>query len=235
MIVEAAAGRREQVGQLVARRCRGEPLELVVGFAEFAGVRVIVEPGVFVPRQRSSGLVNMAAALVRDAVDSRVVVDLGCGTGALLSALLRRVPCEAYAVDNSDAAIACARRNLAGTGATVLHGDYVDALPTRLRGRVRVVLANLPYVPSDRIAHLPREARLYEPGRALDGGADGLTPYRRVLSAMAGWLRPDGSYLCELSGAQLAAAEQYAVGLGYSFDPAMDEDDGGALVRLSGR
>ena len=234
MLAQAAAGDADLLDRLVTRRCAGEPLELVAGFADFAGVRVSIAPGVFVPRHRSAGLVDIAVGLLQTTIDARTVVDLGCGTGALLAALLARVECEAYAVDTSDAAVECARRNLAATTAKVLQGDYFDALPRTLRGRIGVVLANLPYVPSDRIGHLPREARLYEPLAALDGGADGLAPYRRVLGAAGAWLRPGGSYLCELSGGQLQAAEAYAVELGYSFD-ALDDDQGGALIRLGAR
>ena len=112
-------------------------------------------------------------------------------------------------------------------------GDYFDALPSTLRGRVRVVLANLPYVPTEHLEHLPREARLYEPRGALDGGPDGLVPFRRVLTEAAGWLGPAGSYLTELSVAQLDAAERFAERLGYTFEATVEPNDSGALVRLS--
>ena len=138
---------------------------------EFCGLRLAVAPGVFVPRQRTALLVDEVVALVRP---GSVVVDLGCGVGAIAAAVLARVPgVEVYAVDVDPAAVACARRNLpAGPG---LRGRPLRRRCRRdLRGEVDVVAANAPYVPTDAIALMPREARDHEHLVALDGGPDGL-------------------------------------------------------------
>ncbi|MBT0995181.1 putative protein N(5)-glutamine methyltransferase [Cellulomonas sp. DKR-3] len=188
---------------LVARRCAGEPLELVVGWAELGGVRVAVAPRVFVPRRRSLVLVDAADALLastprgRDG-DATVVLDLCCGTGAVGAVLLARRPdLEVHAADVDPDAVACARRNLPAD--RVHEGDLFGALPRGLAGRVDLVVANAPYVPSDAIATMPPEARDHEALVALDGGPDGLDLHRRIAAEIGPWLAPGGSLVLETS------------------------------------
>jgi release factor glutamine methyltransferase len=158
---------------------------------------------VFVPRQRTAFLVERAAALTPS---PRVVVDLCCGSGAVGAALVVALPgAELFAVDIDAAAVRCARRNLAGTGARVYQGDLFQPLPTRLRGRVDLLVANAPYVPSSAVDLLPPEARLHEPMVALHGGHDGLDVLRRIIAAAAPWLAPGGRLLVETSQAQAPA------------------------------
>lgn len=204
----------EALAAMVARRVAGEPLEQVVGFAEFSGLRIAVAPGVFVPRQRSTALVRRA---VRGLTVGDVVVDLCCGTGALGAAVAAAVPGVAvHAADVDPAAVACARRNLA----QVHEGDLYDALPADLRGRVAVIVANAPYVPTDAIATMPPEARDHEHRVALDGGADGLDVQRRVIAGAAEWLAPGGRVLVESSDRQapVSAALMEAAGLAAEVD-----------------
>jgi len=198
---------------MVRRRLAGEPLEQVLGYAEFCGLRISVEPGVFVPRQRTAFLVTRAASLVGPA---SVVVDLCCGSGAVGAALLARTPGTAlWAVDVDAAAVRCARRNLAHTRAIVLQGDLFDALPADLRGRVDVVVANAPYVPAAALPLLPPEAREHEPRVALDGGTDGLDVHRRIAIRAPSWLAPGGHLVVETSARQApgTAAAVSAAGL----------------------
>lgn len=183
---------------LVERRVAGEPLEQVLGWAEFCGLRIFVEPGVFVPRRRTGLLVDEAAAL---AGPGAVVVDLCCGSGAVGAALLARYPVELYAADVDPAAVGCARRNIGARG-RVVEGDLDQPLPPALRGRVDVLVANAPYVPTAAIATMPPEAREHEPRVALDGGADGLDIARRVVAAAPRWLAPGGHLLIETSARQ---------------------------------
>ncbi len=184
---------------MVDRRAAGVPLEHVLGWAEFCGLRIAVDPGVFVPRRRTEFLVRQAAAL---AGPRAVVVDLCCGSGAVgaaLATLADRI--ELHAADIDPAAVRCARRNVTGRGA-VYEGDLYDALPTTLRGRVDILVANAPYVPTEAIGLMPPEARLHEPRVALDGGTDGLGVQRRVTAAAARWLAPGGHLLIETSERQ---------------------------------
>ncbi|WJV50162.1 putative protein N(5)-glutamine methyltransferase [Streptomyces flavofungini] len=205
----AAADDPDQLDAMVARRVSGLPLEHVVGWAEFAGLRVAVDPGVFVPRRRTEFLVREAASL---AGPGALVVDLCCGSGALGAALAAALGgVELHAADIDPAAVACARRNVAAALGHVHEGDLYEALPGRLRGRVDVLLANVPYVPTGEVALLPAEAREHEARVALDGGADGLDVLRRVTADAPRWLAPGGRLLFETSERQVPSAVE-AVG-----------------------
>ncbi|WP_424212537.1 putative protein N(5)-glutamine methyltransferase [Streptomyces sp. BI20] len=192
-----------ELSEMLARRVAGEPLEHVVGHAEFDGLRVTVGPGAFVPRRRSEFLAAEAAGLVRA---GHVVVDLCCGVGALGAAVARRagVPVELHVADLSPIALVYARRNVSPYGGRVHRGDLFGALPTELRGRVDVLVVNAPYVPTGEIGLLPPEAREHEPLAALDGGPDGLAHHRAIAAAAPAWLAPGGALLIETSGAQAA-------------------------------
>jgi release factor glutamine methyltransferase len=226
-LLRSAARDPAELDTLVGRRAAGEPLEQVIGWAEFCGLRIAVEPGVFVPRRRTELLVRRAVPLARP---GEVVVDLCCGSGALGAALAAAVPgVELHAADLDPVAVRCARRNLAGTGAQVVQGDLFAPLAPALRGRVAVLLANVPYVPSAEVALLPPEAREHEPRAALDGGDDGLAVLRRVAADAAGWLRPGGSLLSETSERQVAAAVE-ALRRGGLLPRVEEDDDLGATV-----
>lgn len=208
LLLAAAAETGVELESLVVRRVAGTPLEYLVGWVEFRGLRVAVAPGVFVPRQRTAFLVDEAAALV--GADS-VVVDMCCGSGALGLALATTLLAdgrsfELSAADIDPTAVECARHNLAPLGATVYQGDLFDPLPAALRGRINILLANTPYVPSSMIARMPPEARDHEPRTALDGGPDGLDIFRRVVTAATTWLAPGGHLLVESSESQAALA-----------------------------
>jgi release factor glutamine methyltransferase len=236
----AAARTPEDLDAMVDRRAEGLPLEQVVGWAEFCGLRIAVTVGVFIPRRRTEFLVREAIALPRPAPAPRhspapghspipghspapghppipagerlVVVDLCCGSGAVgaaIAAALDQV--ELHAADIDAAAVACARRNLAAVGGQVYQGDLFEPLPSALRGRVGLLVANVPYIPSGEIGLLPPEARLHEPRAALDGGTDGLGLLRRVAAGAPGWLAPGGHLLIETSQRQApAAADAFA-------------------------
>jgi release factor glutamine methyltransferase len=203
-LLVAAAHDAAELDDMVRQRAAGLPLEHVVGWADFCGLRIWVSPGVFVPRPRSELLVREAAGL---AGPQAVVVDLACGSGAIgLAVAALAGAAELHAADISADAVQCARRNLGPAGGQVHRGDLFDALPGRLRGQVAVLVANVPYVPSAEVAFLPPEARLHEPLRALDGGADGLDVLRRVASGAGQWLRAGGHVLLETSAAQADTA-----------------------------
>ena len=201
----------DALAAMVERRVLGLPLEHVVGWAEFHGLRVTVDPGVFVPRRRTEFLVGQAIGLGRRTAARTgrptVVVDLCCGSGAVgaaLAAALDRV--ELYAADIEPAAVRCARRNVTAAGGEVYEGDLFEALPTGLRGRIDVLVANVPYVPTHEVGLLPPEAREHEPRVALDGGADGLDVLRRMTAAAPQWLTPGGHLLVETSERQAPQA-----------------------------
>ena len=206
-LIASAARTPADAAAMAERRAAGEPLEHVIGWAEFCGLRITVDPGVFVPRRRTEFLVRQAARLARDADrpagPALVVADLCCGSGAVgaaLAAALGRV--DLHACDIDPAAVRCARRNVAPFGGQAHEGDLYQALPPGLRGRVCLLVANAPYVPAGTVGLLPREARLHEPPVALDGGPDGLDVLRRVAAGAAAWLTPGGHLLVETSERQ---------------------------------
>lgn len=221
LLVSAATSPAE-LATMVERRATGLPLEHVLGWAEFRGLRIAVDPGVFVPRRRTEFLVDQAIAIApRDAV----VVDLCCGSGALGAALVSALDrAELHAADVDPAAVRCARRNITGAGGQVHEGDLFDALPDSLRGRVDILLANVPYVPTEEIELLPAEARVHEARVALDGGADGLDVIRRVTAVAADWLTPGGHLLFETSERQAARAVGTVTGHGLVPRVAVSDD-----------
>lgn len=200
LLLEAAATAGE-LAESVARRASGLPLEQVLGWAEFRGLRIAVEPGVFVPRRRTEFLARRAVIAAHAAGPAPVVVDLCCGSGAVGAAVAADVPgAVVHAADVDAAAVRCARRNLPPD--RVYEGDLDAALPESVRGRVDVLAVNAPYVPTERIAMMPPEARDHEPRVALDGGADGLAVHRRVAAAAPGLLAAGGVVLIETSTEQ---------------------------------
>lgn len=207
LLAAAAEGAGGGLAAMVERRVAGHPLEHVVGWAEFCGLRMAVGAGVFVPRRRSEFLVREAAAGARAGA---VVLDLCCGVGAVGAAVAAELgarggggaPVELHAADIDPVAVSYAARNVAPYGGRVHLGDLYGPLPARLLGRVDVLVANAPYVPTGEIALLPPEAREHEPLTTLDGGADGVAVQRRVAAGALPWLAPGGRLLIETSGRQ---------------------------------
>jgi release factor glutamine methyltransferase len=268
-LLVAAAKTPAELVAMVDRRAAGLPLEHVLGWAEFCGLRIAVDPGVFVPRRRTEYLVHRAAALVRRttiaapgaavARSTTVVVDLCCGSGALGAALVAALrtdtnadagtgpsadvaadprPVELYAVDIDPAAVRCARRNIAALGgvlrAEVYEGDLYDPLPATLRGRVDLLLANAPYVPTGAVALMPPEARIHEPLVALEGGADGLDVLRRVIATAPSWLAPGGHLVFEASERQAPHVTGVIARTGL-IPRVVSSDELGATVVIAGR
>ncbi len=214
---------------MIVSRVAGAPLEHVLGWAEFADLRIIVAPGVFVPRRRTEVLVTQAGRL---AWPDAIVVDLCCGAGAIGAALLKTCEgIELHAADLDPAAVECARLNLEPEGGHVYEGDLFAALPVELEGRVDIFVINAPYVPTSAIAMMPPEARLYEANLALDGGDDGVDVHRRIAAGVSRWLSPDGYVLIETSQQQAAWTSEALEANGFSAWLERDEDvDGTAVV-----
>jgi len=246
-LLASAAADPAVLAAMVERRVAGEPLEAIVGWATFCGLRIAVAPGVFVPRRRTELLVAEALAIVRyesapisgssGAFRSGLptVVELCCGTAAVATAIAAGTSPELkiHAADLDPRATACARENLGARG-RVHTGDLYEALPTDLRGRVDVLVANAPYVPTDAIAMMPPEARDHEPRSALDGGTDGLAVQRRIISDAREWLSPRGHLLIETSrhqaGGSVAACEAAGLAARVVTD---DELDATAVVAVA--
>lgn len=217
VLLTGVAGSAAELDAMIERRAAGLPLEHILGWADFCGLRIGVATGVFVPRRRTEFLVRQAELLIRGTTrdggtsgggrrtdgTTPAVVDLCCGSGAVGAALLARVGgIELHASDLDPAAVLCARGNIEPSGGSVHEGDLFEPLPARLRGRITVLVANAPYVPTAAIGTMPPEARLHEPRMSLDGGADGLDIQRRVIAAAPAWLAQGGHVLVETSRGQ---------------------------------
>lgn len=224
LLRDAASG--DGLEALVVRRIAGEPLEVLLGWAEFAGLRVAVAPGVFVPRRRSEVLVGAA---LEGLADVAVVVELCCGAGAIAAAVRAARPdVEVWASDIDPDAVAVARRNLPPVRVRV--GDLYDALPASLCGRVDVLVANAPYVPSAEIPFMPAEAREYEHRVALDGGPDGHAVQARIAAGAWEWLAPGGRVILETSRRQAPRTASLLTEQGFTARIVRDEERDGTCV-----
>jgi release factor glutamine methyltransferase len=210
----AATDDATELEAMVRRRVAGQPLEVVLGWAEFAGLRVVVDPGVFVPRPRSEALV--AEAVTRGRAGA-TIVDLCCGTGAVGLAVATALDGHLHSVDLDPGAVACARRNVP----RVYQGDLYEPLPAGLRAELVLLVA--PYVPTAEIDLLPREARLHEPRGALDGGPDGLDVVRRAIEGAPGRLAAGGWIVIEVSDRQAEATAEAMRGVGLAASVVRDE------------
>lgn len=215
LLIEAADGDPGRLQTLVSARVSGEPLEQLIGWVAFGGLRIAVGPGVFVPRVRTELLAETAQTKINNLLTGAAVIELCCGAAAVSAVLLRsgRIG-ELYAADIDPVAVEYAHRNLADR-AVALVGDLYDPLPTTLRGRVDVIVANAPYVPTEAIALMPREARDHEPLAALDGGNDGADVHRRIIAEAWHWLRTGGHLMIE-TGREQAAITAGRCGIGGS-------------------
>jgi release factor glutamine methyltransferase len=201
---------------LLRRRARREPLAHLTGRAGFWTLELAVSPTTLIPRADSEAVVEAA---LDGFADGGRVLDLGTGTGALLLAVLAERPrATGVGVDRAPAAAALAARNAAANGlagrSAFLAGDWAEALA----GRFDLVLSNPPYVASPEIARLMPEVARHEPALALDGGADGLGAYRRILTALPALLAPGGRAVLELGAGQRPAVEALAAASGLAVD-----------------
>ena len=197
------------------RRAGREPLALILGRQEFWSLCFAVSPATLVPRADSEAVVEAALAARPDPAAPLRVLDLGTGTGCLLLAVLHERPAAwGVGVDLSPDAARLAARNAGALGLAHRAAFACADWDAPLRGTFDLVLSNPPYVRTEDIAGLMPEVARHEPARALDGGADGLTAYRRILARLPTLLAPDGAAVLELGESQAAAVGALAAAAG---------------------
>ena len=193
---------RRRFEAMVERRATGEPIPFIKGYAEFRGLELIAEPGVFVPRDSSEFLAEQAIRRLRKRKDA-VHVDLATGGGTIALAVANEAPkTTVYGADLSPDAVKLARRNAKRLGltATFRAGDMFGALPARIAGTVDVITLHPPYVPRSELPDLPDEIREWEPAHTLtDQSEDGLGLVVRAAEESGRWLRRGGWLLIEVS------------------------------------
>ncbi len=223
-LIEASRARATPVEALLVRRLRGEPLAWITGLVRFCGLAIRVDAGVFVPRPHTQRLARRSASLLPD---DGIAVDLCTGSGAVAAVMRSEHPnARVLATEIDPAAAACARCN----GVDALIGELDEPLPSFVRGRVDVVTAVVPYVPTEELHLLPRDALEHEPRRALDGGPNGTVLLMRAVKAAARLLRPGGRVLLELGGDQAAQIGPAMTSFGLTGVSVHRDDDGQARV-----
>ena len=206
--------------RLVSRRVSGEPLAWVTGNVTFLGHRVVVRPGVYVPRWQTEALARRAVELLPD---GGLAADLCTGSGAIAVALSRARPgARVVGTDIDPVACRCAAEN----GVEVFAGNLAEPLPDELNGHFDVVIAVVPYVPSHEIIYLPRDVREHEPLLALDGGHDGTRVLEQAVWAGAELLHSDGALLLEMGGDQAETLRGVLTAAGFGALQTYEDDDG---------
>ena len=236
-VVEAAGGRFRA---LVARRADHEPLQHLLGYEDFCGLRLRVTPDVLIPRPETEGLVEWARELLNASSSngSPLLADIGTGSGAIACALAAACPdARVVATDISPAALAVAEGNVRALGlggrVRVIAGDLLKPLAAE-PAALDMIVANAPYLPSGILPSLPREVFAFEPRQALDGGPDGMEVIRRLLTAAPAALRPGGRLVLEIGEEQAAPLAAVMTAAGF-VDVAARDDLRGVSRYLAGR
>lgn len=233
----------QHLDDMLERRAAGEPLQYVLGRWDFLGHDLLVDRRVLVPRPETEVVAQTAieeaarlgarrgqhdAWLAADT--AYAVADLGTGSGAIALVLARELPdAEVWATDASDDALAVARANVAGVGSAAtrvrLHvGSWYEALPPELRGTLRVIVSNPPYIAEPEVADLPREVAEWEPRAALVSGPTGYEAIAAIVDGAREWLDPEGGALVvELAPHQADRALELASAAGFT-DARVDHD-----------
>lgn len=210
---EVSGQQQTALDTFLGRRFQREPLAYILGQREFYGINVILTPAVLIPRSETEGLVEQALFMAMMGMESRelTIADVGTGSGAIAINLAIHLPAaNIFAVDVADAVLDVAAYNIQAHGVgdrvSMAIGDLLDAVPVP----VDLIVANLPYIPTDRIPTLQPEVQR-EPSLALDGGPDGLSLIRRLLAQSEEKLKSNGIILLEMDPDQIPVVQELAL------------------------
>ena len=224
---EVTPQQEQALEEILARRQKREPLAYILGYKEFYGINLLVNPNVLIPRPETEFLVEHTLFMALMGMESAdlVIADIGTGTGAIAINLGIHLPsARVYAIDNFDPVLDVTSYNVRSHNVTdrvtLLKGNLLEPLPEP----VEVIVANLPYIPSDRIPTLQPEIQ-WEPQTALDGGNDGLDLIDQLLNQAAeGKLKPHGVIILEIDPEQFEPVKQLASQLFPESDITVEKD-----------
>ena len=210
---EATTQHEQDIQGILDRRRTREPLAYILGYREFYGINLLVNPDVMVPRPETETMVEHALFMALMGMESAqlVIADVGTGTGAIAINLAIHIPAaRIYAVDLTDPVLNVASYNIhshnVADRVTLCQGDLLEPVPEK----VDLIVANLPYIPTERIPTLQPEVQ-WEPRAALNGGGDGLDLVRRMMSQATAKLNEQGIILLELDPEQMPIASEIAL------------------------
>lgn len=238
---------RERLLNLAQRCADGEPLQYVIGEWSFRQFDVAVDPRVLIPRPETEWVVEIAieaaaqsglqrgrASIMANALASRGdaelhhVADLGTGSGVIAISLAAELPeTQVWACDASHDALHVARANAIGNAAhrvRCAHGSWFDALPDELRGKLRLVVANPPYISEDEFVELDQVVRDHEPKMALVSGPTGSEAVEAILMSAPEWLAPGAPIVIELATVRAYASAEFAMNMGMFRDVRVRDD-----------
>ncbi len=210
---EVSEQQQTALGELLERRYKREPLAYLLGQREFYGINVMLTPAVLIPRPETEGLVEHALFMALMGMESTdmIITDVGTGSGAIAINLAIHLPAaKIFAVDVADEVLDVAAFNIRAHGVservTLGIGDLLEPVPEP----IDLIVANLPYIPTDRISTLQPEVQ-QEPALALDGGPDGLDLIRRLLTQAESKLKDSGIILLEMDPDQIPVVQELAL------------------------
>jgi release factor glutamine methyltransferase len=210
---EVSEEQQAALDELLERRYNREPLAYLLGQREFYGINVMLTPAVLIPRPETEGLVEHALFMALMGMESTdlIIADVGTGSGAIAINLAIHLPAaKIFAVDVADEVLDVAAFNIRAHGVservTLGIGDLLEPVPEP----IDLIVANLPYIPTDRISTLQPEVR-QEPALALDGGPDGLDLIRRLLTQAESKLKDSGIILLEMDPNQIPVVQELAI------------------------
>lgn len=202
----------QNLNYVVQKRLRREPLEYLIGYIEFYGLKIKVGRGVFIPRPETEILVEEAIKIIEKLkVPSPDIIDVGTGAGCIAIAIAKYVPsAKVIGIDISDISIKFSRDNSISNGVKdilFMKGDLFS--PVRGR-KFNLIISNPPYIEKNTLFLLQREVIEYEPLHALYGGEDGLNFYRRIIKESPNYLEEEGFLLFEIGYGQDHTIEEIA-------------------------
>jgi release factor glutamine methyltransferase len=205
---------RDVLRESLKRRGQGEPLQYITGESGFRHIVVRTASGVLIPRPETELLVQAALDYFEGAQQTVRALEVGTGTGCIACSLAKEAGMEVLATDISDDAVACAKRNVSALGLD----DLVEVRKTDcvegVEGTFGLLISNPPYIPTAVMETLPHEVSGFEPHLALDGGADGLEFFDRLVNEGLALVREGGLFACELHETCLEEAQRRLVNAG---------------------